>query len=256
MSTGTVPILKVKRPRAILFDIIGTIAKTSFIDRTLLPYIRTHIRIFLEENWSNPSVQIDIENLRQQSKCETNAPMIPIEGEPALIIDSVIAYVHHALEHNNESKAMITLRLHMWFDAFQRERLMMPVYSDAAEQLNRWHHDYGIVMYVLSNGWSQATKRFLSRTNYGDLNNLIEEHFDTSIGDITKSYTFERIVRLINEPAEQVLYLTKNAIEGRAALNAGLNAILVMTHRRTIDMLDDEAKKMTRVRTLNDLQFE
>ena len=49
--------LVVKKPKVLLFDVVSTVAKTSFIDQVLLPYVPSHIKQFLEENWDSKSVQ-------------------------------------------------------------------------------------------------------------------------------------------------------------------------------------------------------
>ena len=111
-------------------------------------------------------------------------------------------------------------------------------------------------MYVLSNGWALASKRFLSQTNHGDLNELITDYFDSDLGQLTDKSTYQKVLEQIKESAENVLFLTKNAREGQAALSAGLSVVLVMTHRRNIEKLSDEEKKIPRVRTFNDIEFQ
>ena len=247
--------LLVKKPKVLLFDVVSTVTKTSFIDKVLLPYVSSHIKQFLEENWDSKSVQADIDNLRWQAKQEPGAPQIPINAERDALIDATMAFVKYCVDKNNESQAIILLRLHMWFDGYKRDRLETPVYSDSACKLKKWHFEQNIKLYVLSNGWNQASKRFLSRTNHGDLNELIMDHFDTEMGLLTDESTYRKVLEQINEPPEVVLFLTKDAAEGQAALRAGLSVVLVMTHRRNIEKLDEDAKKMPRVRSFNDIEF-
>ena len=247
--------LKVIKPKAMLFDMISTVAKASFIDNVLLPYIKTNAKTYFEENWSSEAVKMDITNLQSMAKLEPNAPQIPTDAAQAVLIEAAVAFVAYCVDKGKTSDAITLLRFHMWFDGFKRGRIETPVYSDVASKLRKWRHGDKVRLFVVSNGWSEATKRFLMRTNHGDLNALIEDHFDTELGELTEPATFQKALDVIKEPPESVLFLTKSASEARAALNAGLSAILVMTHRRNIEKLDEDGKKIPRVRSFNDIEF-
>ena len=248
--------LQVQKPRAILFDISGTVTKSSFIDKVLMPYIKDNIHIYLEENWGLKNVHVDLDNLRAQAALDApDAPQIPRNADKATMIDATVAYVNHCVEYKKENKALALLRFHMWFDGYKRERIETPVYSDVAIQIQKWRCEQNIKLYVFSNGWSEATKRFLSRTNHGDLNLLINGHFDTSLGSLSDPTTYTRLLEKINEQPNMVLFLTKSAEEGRAAIQAGLYVVLCLTHRRNIEKLDSEGKKMARVRSFNEIEF-
>lgn len=143
----------------------------------------------------------------------------------------------------------------MWFDGYKRQRIETPVYSDVAIQIQKWRCDLEIKLCVLSNGWAEATKRFLSRTNHGDMNLLIDEHLDTTLGQLNQTATFTKVLEKVKEPAAEVLFLTKNAEEAKAAIAAGLIVVMVLTHRRNIEKLDEESRKLPRVRSFNEIEF-
>ncbi len=44
--------LKLPKPKAIIFDISGTAAKTSFIEKVLMLYIKSAIKDYVEEKWT------------------------------------------------------------------------------------------------------------------------------------------------------------------------------------------------------------
>ena len=130
------------------------------------------------------------------------------------------------------------------------------VYSDVAIQLQKWRCDLQIRLFVFSNGWTEATRRFLTKTNHGDLNLLIDAHFDSSIGPLGEAATFQKMLDEIKQKPEDVLFLTKWPEEARAAKSLGITSVLVLTHRRNIDNLDEADKAMDRIRTFNELDFE
>lgn len=245
----------VKRPRAIMFDLVATVVKTSLVDGVLLPYIVDNIQLFLEENWSIKAVQDDIANLRWAAKQDPTAPQIPESTvDRAQLITAVANYVRYAQTNQKDGLAMTLLRLHMWFDAYKRNRLQTPTYSDAASQLHKWH-ERGIKLCVLSNGWSRASQLFLSNTVHGNLAQLIAHHFDTELGPLDSADTYRKVLQQVQLPPTDVLFLTKDAKEGQAASQAGLSVILVITHRRTIEKLNEDQAKMARVRSFSDLDF-
>lgn len=144
----------------------------------------------------------------------------------------------------------------MWFNAYDNDKLETPVYSDVAIQIQKWRCAQEIQLFVLSNGWSEATRRFLSKTNHGDLNLVIDDHFDSAVGPLNESDTFRRVLQKIGHSAEHVVYLTKSQEQGKAASELGITVVLVLTHRKNIEKLDREGKKMPRVRSFNELEFE
>jgi methionine salvage enolase-phosphatase E1 len=52
--------LKVPKPKAIIFDLSGTAAKTSFIDKVLIPYIKSYVK----QKWIEKELTKDVERLR------------------------------------------------------------------------------------------------------------------------------------------------------------------------------------------------
>ena len=45
--------LKVRKPAAIMFDVVATTTKSFFIDQVIFPYIKKNAKTYLENNWSN-----------------------------------------------------------------------------------------------------------------------------------------------------------------------------------------------------------
>jgi methionine salvage enolase-phosphatase E1 len=96
----------------------------------------------------------------------------------------------------------------------------------------------------------------MSNTNHGDLNLLIDNHFDTSFGPLTDKESYQKILAKIGEQPEGVIFLTKSPEEAKAAKEIGITPILVLTHRKNIEKLDESDKQMTRIRSFNELEFE
>ena len=248
------PQIKVPKPKAIVMDMSGTAVKSGFIDKILLPYVRNNVKAYVEEKWSDKTVKKDIDRLRKESQ-ESEKKIAASEANVAEQQQSVVDYILWALDNKKETKAISQFRFHMWFDAYDNNKLQTPVYSDVAIQVKKWK-DLDIKIYVLSNSWYEMTKKSFSNTTQGDLNLMIDGHFDTSLGALNEKDTYNKLIEKIGFPKEEILFLTKSGEEGRTAKEAGLPVVLVMTHRKDIEKLNEEEKQMQRIRTFNELEFD
>lgn len=251
--------IKVRKPQAIFFDLSGTATKSYFMDSILFPYIKLNCTTYLHNNWDNPVLQRDIELLRKQSREDGGPIVADADSDKREIQKTILQYVTKCLDELRDNSAINIFRLHMWFDGYHRDKIETPVYSDVAIQIKHWRITQNIKLFVLSNGWIEATKRFMAKTNHGDLNLLIDGHFDNTIGPLDDPETFKIVCRKINIASEHVLFLTKSVSECNAAKEAGLNAILVMTHRRDLARLntltDEQRQQLIYIRSFNEITF-
>ena len=248
------PQIKLPKPKAIVMDMFGTAVKTGFNDRILMPYLKNNVKAYLEEKWTDKKVKKDIDRLRKESQ-ESEKKIAAPEANVAEQQQSVVDYILWALENKKETNGIRKFRFNVWFDAYDNNKLQSPVYSDVAIQVKKWK-DLDIKIYVFSNAWEESTKKFLSKTSQGDLNLMIDGYYDSSLGALNERETYNKLVEKIALPKEEILFLTKSGEEGRTAKEAGLPVVLVMTHRREIEKLNDEEKQMQRIRSFNELEFE
>ena len=102
---------KVKKPKAILFDISGAAMKISFIEKILLPYFRSQTRSFLEENYAQPETQEDIERIRNEPPAGADAPTIPPkDADKAQVVTALANYVTYCTDRKLESKGLSLLK--------------------------------------------------------------------------------------------------------------------------------------------------
>lgn len=250
--------LKVHKPAAVIFDLVATATKSFFIDQILLPYIKKNAKQYLIDNWKNEVLQHDVSLLRNASKKDESAPKVAEEssGDAKTVQESVLKYVFHCLDNKKDNEGMTLFRFHVIFDGYEKNRLETPLYTDVAVQMHHWVVEDNVKLYLFSNGWKEATKRYLEKTSKGDMNLLISDHFDTEEGQLSDPATFKKIIGKIKQPADDVLFLTHCGKEGLAAKKAGVGAILIMTHRRDVDKLSAEEKKaLPYVRSFNEIVF-
>lgn len=131
--------LKVRKPAAVMFDLITTTTKSHFMDQILFPYIRKNCKSYLVNNWANDVIQADVTLLRKAAAADKNAP--PIEGPSAEASKqqiSVSRYVIYALDNMKDSEGMTQFRFHVIFDGYAKGHLVTPLYGDVALQIHHW----------------------------------------------------------------------------------------------------------------------
>ncbi|OTF77843.1 hypothetical protein BLA29_000124 [Euroglyphus maynei] len=249
-------IVKVKQPKVILFDISGTVARESFVEKILEPYFKIAFQVYMENAWLKEEWQDCLRNLSIVAERDSKAPKIDLSKEKSDIIKEATKYIEYCLENNHEPRAFVMFRFLVWFDGYERNKIKTPVYSDVAVTMQRWKLNQNIRLYVLSNGWKEATRKFMSDTSHGDLNAIIEGHFDNSIGSLENPETYLKVAQSIQEkPGDQILFLTKSALEGKAAQRAALNVILVLTRTHTVDEAMEICQDIPIARSFTDIEF-
>ena len=153
--------LKVRKPTAIMFDIVATATKSFFIDQVLFPYIKKNSKAYLAANWENSVIQHDVMLLREAAKKDKSSVKIADASADADTIQrSVCEYVSKALDELKDNEALTQFRFHILFDGYANGHIETPVYTDVAIQIHNWAVDEKIKLYVFSNGWKEATKRY------------------------------------------------------------------------------------------------
>lgn len=220
--------LKLRRPRAILFDLTGTATRESFVGKVLMPYFRANAKSYLEQNWAK--CRAEVEALASVAKQDPESPQVDPCGGQSEQVESIAAYLRYCEQRGRESKALAKLRLQVWFHGYDSGALSTPLYPDVAVNLRKWH-ERDIRLFLLSNGWAEATRKFMCRTSDGDLNPLISRHFDTSTGSLTSVDTYRKVASEIGEQPEDVLFLTKCADQARVARQCGITPVLVLSRK-------------------------
>ena len=110
---------EVKKPKAILMDVSGTLTQGTFIPTLLVPYFKKNHQKYLEVNIDQPTCREIIDKLRTAAQLDPGSPkIIPNESEKEALIASVSAYVDHCLDSNKENKPLILYRFMVWFDGY------------------------------------------------------------------------------------------------------------------------------------------
>lgn len=220
--------------RAILTDIEGTTSSISFVRDVLFPYARRALPDFVREHGQQPEVRrwLDAVAVEAGGLCQD-----------AMIVETLQGWIDQDRKHT----ALKALQGLVWEAGYRNADFTAPIYPDAAQALQRWHH-LELPLYVYSSGSVPAQKLFFGHSDAGDLTGLFSGWYDTEVGGKREAASYTRIADAVGLPAHGILFLSDVVEELDAARAAGLHTVLVdRIEDYPQPRLDDAAHGHTRV---------
>ncbi|MCX7759583.1 MAG: acireductone synthase [Hydrogenothermaceae bacterium] len=194
--------------KAIITDIEGTTTPISFVKDVLFPYSYQKIEEFLKNHWEEEEIKKIVEDIKH------------IEGRD-LSFEEIVNTLRRWIEEDRKITPLKQLQGIIWEDGYKSGELKGYIYPDAYEKLKKWF-EKGIKLYVYSSGSVKAQKLLFSHTNYGDLTYLFSGYFDTKIGSKIESESYKKILENIGISPENILFLSDNPEEIKAAAQSGI----------------------------------
>lgn len=197
--------------KALLVDIEGTISPISFVKNVMFPYSEKKLEKFLKENKDKEKIKKIIEDVKKEIGKE-------------LSIDEVIETLKEWIHQDKKITPLKELQGYIWEDGFKRGELKAPIYEDAYQRLKEWR-EKGFKIYIYSSGSVKAQKLFFSNSEFGNILNMFDGHFDTKIGNKKNKSSYLRIAEQIGLNPDDILFLSDNSEEIEASVQAGMKAI-------------------------------
>ncbi|KAF2836908.1 2,3-diketo-5-methylthio-1-phosphopentane phosphatase [Patellaria atrata CBS 101060] len=215
--------------KAIVLDIEGTICPISFVKDTLFPYALEALPKLLSEKWDDPEFKKYREDFPDEAKVSPEAFQAHVQDITKK--DIKVAYLKN-------------LQGHLFRTGYETSAFSTPLFPDVIPALKTWsaHKDLAI----FSSGSVDAQKLFLAYvaedvvtdgastkpapgSKTVDLNGLFDGRlFDTvNAGSKVERESYVKIAKALKRKEEEVLFLSDNVNEVRAALHAGLDAAVV-----------------------------
>jgi enolase-phosphatase E1 len=202
---------KLSMIKAIITDIEGTTTSISFVAECLFPYAKKHLPEFLNTHLKEPDIAAIIDDIKQLNTDLND-------------IDAVIVQCIEWIETDQKVTPLKTLQGHIWKHGYQRGELKGHLYAEVSSFLERWHSS-GIQLGVYSSGSVAAQKLLFAHSAAGDLTPLFNHYFDTNIGHKRDVSAYEAIVKALNLPPNEILFLSDISQELEAAQSAGLQIL-------------------------------
>ena len=131
---GSDHLVRVRRPKVILFAFHGTISPTDWEDQCIFPYVQTHLLSYLKSQWTvNMELRSMIEQLREQSFNEhfvfetSEAPLViafdQTNSNWETVLKSVNDYVLYDLAKIRSSQTSILLVRNCWIEGYEKKEI-------------------------------------------------------------------------------------------------------------------------------------
>ena len=200
------------KARAAVIDIEGTVGSLAFVRDVLFPFASERIDAYVLAHRDEPSVR----EVLDQTAAEANVPRDDF--------DALLRALHDWSDRDVKVTPLKTLQGAIWVEGFKSSGIRGHLYPDAIDALHRFH-DGGVALYIYSSGSVPAQKLLFGFSVAGDLLPLFSGFYDTTIGGKRAASSYEKIVREIGAPPNEVIFFSDNQAELDAAEEAGLQTV-------------------------------
>ncbi|CAN9504572.1 unnamed protein product [Ophioblennius macclurei] len=246
---------------ALLLDIEGTTTPITFVKDVLFPYIREHLEDHLSSHWEEDECKQDVhllkkqieEDMRQHRSCPVHTVDQTAHTDEEKAIREVVENVLWQMAADRKSTALKRLQGHMWRSAYSSGRIKGELYPDVVPSIRTWRSD-GLKIYVYSSGSVEAQKLLFGYSVEGNVLELFDGHFDTTVGAKVESKSYEGIAERIGCPPEEITFLTDVSREAKAAEEAGVNVVLVV-RPGNLELTEEERSHYRLVTSFSQLQL-
>jgi enolase-phosphatase E1 len=218
---------KFQKPGAIILDIEGTTTDANFVSKTLFPFIRQKLDKYLNENYESTEAKEVIQRLRESSTQDNEMPKIANSNESKdAVIKSVKTNILWQMSKKRNSSELKQFQILVWVWGYDKNFFKGHVFDDVPIAMHNWKQ-LGIKLCIFSSGIVAAQQLFFSYSTKGNLLPLIDNFFDNSIGVKTEPESYKTIAGNIGVVSKNILFITDNPTEAKAAMSAGCRAAVI-----------------------------
>jgi enolase-phosphatase E1 len=194
--------------RAVLTDIEGTTTSLAFVHEVLFPYARRNLGDFVRAHAADPPVRRLLDD-------------VAAEAGETLDDEAAIARLLEWSDADRKVTPLKVLQGWIWEAGYAEGAYRGHVYPDAVAGMKAWK-EAGLGLYVYSSGSVHAQELLFAHTDFGDLRDLFDGHFDTRVGPKREAESYRAVAKAIGLPPADVLFLSDIRAELDAAKEAGM----------------------------------
>jgi enolase-phosphatase E1 len=216
--------------RAVLLDIEGTTTPIAFVTDVLFPYVRRHLRRYLEQHFASPAHEALWARLRTEHEADRLLDQRVPEWVGVLQpsrVEAIEAYVGWLMDRDRKSTGLKELQGRIWEDGYARGELVGEVFPDVPVALKRWHALHRPVG-IFSSGSTRAQQLLFRHSSAGDLTTYLTAYFDTTTGPKAESTSYAHIADSLGLAADAVLFVSDAISELDAAVASGMRTRLAV----------------------------
>jgi len=236
--------------RVILLDIEGTTTPISFVRDVLFPYAREHV-----EEWTRSvlATQDDIRKSVIEELLVSVGQDLHAFGAVDPAAKATARVVHSLMDRDSKQTELKKLQGFIWKEGYESGNLKSLLFDDVFPCLKSWHRR-GVRIAIYSSGSIAAQKLLFEYSDRGDVRHLLENYFDTTIGNKREVSSYSRILselKCTNSP-QSVCFVTDVLAEAVAARQAGMRAVISIRPGNA-DIKDEEVESFETIHSFVDL---
>ncbi|KAF2432179.1 2,3-diketo-5-methylthio-1-phosphopentane phosphatase [Tothia fuscella] len=155
----------------------------------------------------------------------------------------LLSHVQQLSASDVKDPALKKLQGFLWSTGYESGAITTPLFPDAASQIKAWKQEDALTLAIFSSGSVEAQKLFFKyigisstvvegvtaeKQKTEDLNPLFSANFDTvNAGPKMVKESYVKIAEAMGKKVEEILFLSDNVSEVRAAQDAGMQSIVV-----------------------------
>lgn len=225
----------------ILTDIEGTTSSISFVKDVLFPYARQAMPDFIKQNHQDSAVSACLDAVSVESNLDRSD------------LSALVRQLCQWIDEDVKNTALKTLQGKIWKQGYETGAYRAHVYPDAHDSLCAWKQQ-GLKIAVYSSGSIEAQKLFFRFSDFGDMSDLFNHHFDTTSGAKKEAGSYLKIRQVLGEPPASILFLSDIREELIAAREAGLKTCWLLREQdSTATPAEAESCKLHYARTFSDI---
>lgn len=201
----------------ILTDIEGTTSSISFVKDRMFPYSYEHIESFVRNKKAEPDIRALLVKFKSEWQQDTGEEL----GES---IDLTISALKRCIQEDKKITALKSFQGMIWKEAFENGSFKAHIYSDTFEWLKIQQLN-SVPVYVYSSGSVQAQLLYFGYSEFGDLREYFQGHFDTEVGSKKDAASYVKIASQIGVPLSEIVFVSDVAAELEAAAIAGMRVV-------------------------------
>lgn len=215
--------------KAILLDIPGTCSPPEFFKNVLIPYAKARLAVFVGVRFAD--IRHLIPEIAEEYKGDFANQLYGRdldESSPA----SIANYLEFLLHTKRKPRLIGEMQGLIWKRGYEMGDLTTTLYEDVPVSFKRWNEE-GVSVAIFSSVGVSAQRAFFSNTDQGTVAELIQFHFDNSVGERTAPATYWSIAETDGFPAaENVLFVSSDPKEVSAATSAGMKTLLCVRNEK------------------------
>lgn len=208
--------------KCFLLDIEGTTTPINFVHKTLFPYAKAKIDMFVETHFGELANEIEQLEKEYHKDFANQLYGRDFRGDAP---ETVANYLKYLIEVDRKSMPLKTIQGKIWQTGYESGELKSEMFADVPKAFDRWKEE-GKTIAIFSSGSVLAQKLIFKYSNFGDLSSFISAYFDTNVGTKREAESYQKIAKELRFAPHEILFISDVSAELDAAEKAEMNTLL------------------------------